>query len=144
MASMTCLMTFPDWQTQKRCCDEMRKHFISQHLLSYLKHSSAHHCVFVGLGCCLHYFFITGQGGKGGELGGAFVHGHTYVSLWFGAWQVDYALVVLDISIYYHALCPPISLFLIIVRASSLRLAALLSADTIKESTSDDMPSDTT
>ena len=102
----------------------MRKHFISQHLLSYLKHSSARHCFFVGLGCCLHYFFITGQGGKGGELGDAFVHGHTYVSLWFGAWQVDYALVVLDISIYYHALCPPISLFLIIVLASSLRLAA--------------------
>ena len=48
----------------------------------------------------------------------------------FGAWQVDYALVVLDISACYHALCPPISLFLIIVLDSSLRLAALLSADT--------------
>ena len=79
-------------------------HFISQHLLSYLKDSSARHRFFVGLSCCLHYFFITGQGGKGGELGGAFVHGHTYVSLWFGAWQVDYVLVVLDISACYHTL----------------------------------------
>ena len=71
-------MSFSKIKIKKGAGDKMRKHFISQHLLSYLKHSSARHCFFVSLGRCLHYFFIAGQGGKGGELGGAFVHGHTF------------------------------------------------------------------
>ncbi len=103
-------MSFSKIKIKKGAGDKMRKHYISQHLLSYLKHSSARHCFFVGLGCCLHYFFIAGQGGKGGELGGAFVHGHTYVSLWFGAWQVDYALVgqppMLNITATYKSHSP--------------------------------------
>jgi hypothetical protein len=45
------------------------------------------------------------------------------VPLRFGARQVDYVLVVLDISACYHTLW------------------TTLSADTIKESISDDMPS---
>lgn len=75
-----------------------------------------------------HHFVKTCQRCKRGKLCRPLGKRHTLMVLWLRPRQVHDIGVIFTYSLGNHALCPPISLFLAMVRASSLRFAAFSTA----------------
>lgn len=95
-------------------------------IYTFIRFASGFDLVFVLPYRLFDHFLIAGQGCEGGELCGSFFQRHARAASWLWPRQVDDVAVLLDLAFYFpHALCPPISPLRAMVRASSLRFAAL-------------------